>query len=384
MSRRVRVIKLVQHAIMFIPLSLSLISTDAAGQDAALPDLVDRVSPSVVSIFVEMTEPATANAPNADKNPTPAKPKMNQGAGWVLTPEGHIVTVLHVVDKAQKITIVLADGTRHEAQVVGRDARTAIALLKVTPAAPLTPVRFADSDQLRRGQYVFSIGNPFGLQGSVSSGIISALGRNMGAAPYLALQTDAVVYPGSAGAPLFNSKGDVVGMASSIYSVAGKPTEIGFAIPSNVLKEIAEKLHKFGVVNRGWLGIQIRRPTEQESHALGLERGSGLIVVKLIEGGSAQNTGLAAGDAIVSLNGRAVHDPAAFARAVLGEPPGTEVTLGVIEKSGRSDIRVKLGRLADQQSAGTTATPEKSTVGALGCFRYVPSAGLTVSAPCED
>ena len=303
----------------------------------------------------------------------------------VLTPEGHIITALHVVENAKKITVVLSDTTRLQAQVVGRDARTAIALLKVKQPAALTPVRFADSDQLRRGQPVFSIGNPFGLQGSVSSGIISALGRNIGTAPYLALQTDAVVHPGSAGAPLFDAKGEVVGMASSFYSAAGAPTEIGFAMPSNFVKEAAEALEKFGVVDRGWLGTRIRLPTEQEVHSLGLERGAGLIVVNLIGGSPAVDTDLAPGDAILSLNGRPVHDPAAFARAILSQAPDTEVTLGVIQKTTHKDIRVKLGHLPDHQPPTAIAPePEKSSGGTQGCFKYVPSAGLTVSVPCEE
>jgi serine protease Do len=274
----------------------------ASGQDLArLPEVVERVSPSVVSIVVEPAETAAAPAapepggtakqaprdersrksgkPAAEANPAGAgadtaakasKPTTTQGSGMALSADGYILTAASVVDKAARITVVLADDTRLSAELKGTDARTDLAVLKAAPPSPLTPVRFADSDRLRRGQPVFAIGNVFGLAGSVSLGVISGLGRDFGEGPYDDfIQTDAALNRGSNGGPLFNLDGVVVGMA---HSVLDRGQGVGFAAPANLIAPVARQLVTSGAVVRGWLGVQIQNVSEEAAKSLGMAR----------------------------------------------------------------------------------------------------------------
>ena len=369
----------------FISATLCRMSTAALGQDPSeLPNVADRVSASVVSVSVETTESITPAAEQNQK-PEPAKAKLVRGSGMVLTADGHVITAAHIVDKARKITVVFHDGSQSTAQIVGKDALTGVALLKVTPASAVTPVRFANSDQVRAGQAVFSVGGPDGLRDTISSGIISAVGRDADAVPYPALQTDIIIYPGVPGAPLFNLKGEVVGMASNVYATGRRSTQIGFAVPSNLVKDIAEKLQRIGVVTRGFLGVRIRKATEQEANSLGFKVGTALIVVSIVEGGAAAASGLVGGEAIATLNGRSVGSPGAFVRTVFGIAPDTEVTLGTITKRGHADVRVKLGRVAEPPAATVSApVADKASDSATGCSRFLPSAGMTVPVACDE
>jgi serine protease Do len=376
-----------QHVMAALAFAVSLVSgsCNVAAEDALqLPDTVDRVSASVVSVAVETTAPTISASDAQSPRPDTTSPRIVRGSGMVLTTEGHIITAAPVVNAANKVTVVFRDGSQTVAQIAGKDALTGVAVLKVNPPSPLIPVHFANSDRVRAGQPVFSVGNPFGLRGTVSSGIISAVARDA-TAPYQVLQTDVPIHPGSPGAPLFNFNGEVVGMASTIFTQAGRPTGIGFAVPSNVLKDVADRLQRVGVFERGFLGLQLRKPSEQEATSLGLQHGEGVIIVHVVEGGPTANSGLIAGDAIATLNGRPIGDLAAFVRSVFDLPPKSEVTLEVIKKSGRATVRVTLGRLGELQSAASPApAPEKASNGTLGCSKYIPSAGITVSAPCDE
>jgi len=273
------------------------------------------------------------------------------------------------------------------AQVAGRDPRTGIALLKAGGATGLTAVHFADAHFLRRGTSVFSIGNVYGLQNSLSAGVVAAIRRASSPVVHLVLQTDIVVYPGSAGAPLFNLKGEVLGMFTANYANAGKRTGVGLAVSSNLVREVTDKLQMFGVVDRGWLGVQVRKTSDEEATALAIEKGSGLMVLKTVDGAPAASAGLAAGDVIASVNGQAMRDIVAFAASIANLAPGAEVTLGIVRKNGRFDLHVKLGRLPDTQTATLPApapapgTPEDK---GLACLRYVPSVGMTVAVACEE
>jgi serine protease Do len=230
-----------------------------------LPDIADRVQASVVSIAAERTDQTPPQATGEDADA--AKSNLRQGSGMVLSADGYIVTATSLVEKVGKITVVFSDGKQASAQVTGRDPRTGIALLKLSGTAPLTAVHFADAHVLRRGTSVFSIGNVYGLQNSLSSGIVAAIRRASSPVVHLVLQTDMVVYPGSTGAPLFNMKGEVLGMFTSNYSNAGKRTGIGLAVTSNLIREVTDKLQKFGVVDRGWLGLQVRKTTDEDATA---------------------------------------------------------------------------------------------------------------------
>ena len=369
----------------FISAALWLISTVALGQDTSeLPNVVDRVSASVVSIAVETTESVTP-AVGQNQKPEASKAKIVRGSGMVLTADGHVITAAHILDKARKITVIFRDGSQSTAQIAGKDALTAVALLKVAPTLSLTPVRFANSDQVRAGQSVFSVSDPYGLRDTISSGIISAVGRDAEMVPYPALQTDITIYPGVPGAPLFNLKGEVVGMASNVYATGGRSTQIGFAVPSNTVKDIAEKLQRLGIVTRGFLGLRIRKPTEQEASSFGFKAGTGLIIVSVVEGGPTASSALASGEAIATLNDRPIASPGAFVRTIFGFAPNSEVTLGTVTKQGHADVRVKVGRVAEPSVASVAApVADKASDSATGCSRYLPSAGMTVSVPCDE
>ena len=269
----------------------------------------------------------------------------------VLTADGHVITAAHILDKARKITVIFRDGSQSTAQIAGKDALTAVALLKVAPTLSLTPVRFANSDQVRAGQSVFSVSDPYGLRDTISSGIISAVGRDAEMVPYPALQTDITIYPESPGAPLFNLKGEVVGMASNVYATGGRSTQIGFAVPSNTVKDIAEKLQRLGIVTRGFLGLRIRKPTEQEASSFGFKAGTGLIIVSVVEGSKLPLQRWPRVKLFFHIERPAHRKSGRLRRTLFGFAPNSEVTLGTVTKQGRADVRVKVGRVAEPSVA---------------------------------
>jgi serine protease Do len=364
----------------FAALSLLLGPLNLAAQE--LPDVADRVQASVVSIAAEKTDQTPPQATGEDADAV--KSNLRQGSGMVLSADGYVITATSVVEKVGKITLTFSDNKQMTAQVIGRDPRTGIALLRASGASGLTPIRFGDAHAMRRGSAIFSIGNAYGLQNSLSAGVIAAIRRTGGPLPHLVLQTDTVVQPGRTGAPLFNMKGEVIGMFTSTYSNAGKRTGIGLAITSNVIKDVVEKLQKSGAIDRGWLGVQVRKTTDEEASAAAIEKGSGLMVLKAVDGGPAAGAGLGPGDVIASVNGQPMRDVVPFAWAIANQPSGADVTLNVVRKTGRSDLHVKLGHMPD--TAATTSTTSSPAPGEdkATCLRYVPSVGLTVAVACEE
>jgi serine protease Do len=356
-----------------------LLGTPPAAADE-LPDLADRVQPSVVSISAERTD----QPPNADTS----KSNLRQGTGMVLSVDGYIVTALSLVDKVGKITVVFSDGKTATAQIAGLDPRTGVALLKETTIPNLTAVHLGDAHILRRGNPVFSIGNVYTLQNSLSAGVVAAIRRVGAPIVHLILQTDMVVQPGSTGAPLFNMKGELVGMFTSGYSNAGKRTGVGLAVTSNLIKEVTDQLQKFGTVDRGWLGARVRTPTDQEASALAMAAAKSLIIDSVIDGAPAAGAGLTPGDGIATFNGQPVSDALTFSSNITSLPANSDVTLGIVRKSGRSDVRVKLARLPDMPttpSATPAPVPEVSPANKdANCLRYVPSVGMTVAITCEE
>ena len=374
-------------AIAAVAATLSLLLGPMRVAAEELPDIADRVQASVVSITAEKTDQTPQATGYKDQDADAAKSNLRLGTGMVLSADGYIITATSLTEKVGKITVAFSDGRQLTAQVAGRDPRTGIALLKAGGATGLTAVHFADAHILRRGTSVFSIGNVYGLQNSLSAGVVAAIRRASSPVVHLVLQTDIVVYPGSAGAPLFNMKGEVLGMFTANYANAGKRTGVGLAVSSNLVREVTDKLQKFGVVDRGWLGVQVRKTSDEEATALAIEKGSGLMVLKTVDGAPAASAGLAAGDVIASVNGQAMRDIVAFAASIANLAPGADVTLGIVRKNGRSDLHVKLGRLPDTQTATLPApapapgTPEDK---GLACLRYVPSVGMTVAVACEE
>lgn len=268
-----------------------------------------------------------------DVRPTPRE-QHALGSGFVISSDGYIVTNNHVVDGADKIMIILQEGsTGTEAKVIGRDPETDLALLKIKPEEPLTTLQFADSDVLKVGEWVLAIGNPFGLGHTITAGIVSAKGRVLGAGPYDDfIQTDASINPGNSGGPLLNMRGQVVGINAAIIP-AGQG--LGFAIPSNMAQSIIGQLKSGKDVTRGWLGIQMQGISDDMATALRLPEAKGVLVADVYKGDPADKAGIQTGDVITAVNGHPVPDASALARAVAAIAPGETARLTVL-RNGKS------------------------------------------------
>ncbi|SKA13318.1 DegQ family serine endoprotease [Consotaella salsifontis] len=276
------------------------------------------------------------------------------GSGFIIDPDGYIVTSNHVVADADEIAVNLTDGSQLDAKVVGTDEKTDLALLKVEPKKPLTALHFGDSERLRIGDWVMAIGNPFGLGGSVSVGIVSARGRNINAGPYdNFIQTDAAINRGNSGGPLFNMNGDVIGVNTAIISPSGGSIGIGFAIPSSLVANVIGQLREFGETRRGWLGIRLQEVTPEIAEGLGLDQAKGALVMGVVPGGPSDNGKFEVGDIIVSFDGKTVESSHDLPRMVAETKVGKAVEVGVIRKASRETaaeqrtVEVTLGRLED-------------------------------------
>jgi serine protease Do len=274
--------------------------------------------------------------------------RRSLGSGFVIDEEGYIVTNHHVVKDAETITVIFYDESEAEAKVIGKDPKTDLALIKVEVDRKLPEARLGDSDALRMGDWVLAIGNPFGLKYTLTAGIVSAKGREIGAGPYDDfIQTDASINPGNSGGPLVNMKGEVVGINSAI--IAGG-TGIGFAIPINIAKELLPQLKSTGRVSRGWLGVYIQRVTPDLAESFGLDKAKGALVSEVTQGGPADGSGLEHGDVIVEFNGKPVDQFGDLPRMVAATPPGEKVTLKALRKGKEKTIKVKLGELPDEEA----------------------------------
>lgn len=249
------------------------------------------------------------------------------GSGFIISPDGYIFTNNHVVEKADKIKVKLSDGREYDGEVKGKDANTDIALIKIKPSSPLTAATFGDSDQIRTGDWVFAIGNPFGLDHTVTAGIISAKGRVIGSGPYdNFLQTDASINPGNSGGPLFNLKGEVIGINTAIVA---QGQGIGFAIPINMAKELLPDLKGKGYVTRGWLGVSAQDVTEDIAKNLQLKEPRGALVSHVFEGEPADKGDIKAGDVILDIDGKRISDTRDLVMTVAGLPVGKKVNVGI-------------------------------------------------------
>ncbi|MCL4764735.1 MAG: trypsin-like peptidase domain-containing protein [Hyphomicrobiaceae bacterium] len=283
-----------------------------------------------------------------------------------ISPNGYIVTAASVVEGASAVEVTLADATRLRARVVGSDKRTDIALLKVEAPGSLAAVRFADSAKVRRGQPVFAIGNPFGLAGSVSLGVISAKERSIDGRPEEYLQTDAAINRGHSGGALFNFDGEVVGMASALYSPGASSGNIGvaFAVPSVVVMHVAQQLQQSGSVERGWLGVKIQNVDADTAATLGLPSTAGALISELTAGGPAADSGLRPADVVLEVNGQTTGDSRALARTIAGQRPGDTASVVIWRDRLRKTIAVRLGRFPDEPRS-TAAPADASPVDPL-------------------
>ena len=286
------------------------------------------------------------------------------GSGFIINASGYIVTNHHVVDGATQVRVKLADGRELPAKVVGRDARTDLALLKVE-ASDLPVVALGDSAALQVGEAVMAVGNPFGLAQTVTTGIVSATGRVIGAGPYDDfIQTDASINPGNSGGPLINSRGQVVGINAAIFSQTGGSVGIGFAIPVNLAKSVVSQLASTGRVERGWLGVSIQEMTPTLAKGLGLEAGKGALVAQVTESSPAARAGVRQGDVIVELDGHAVTRTEDLPRLVADLPAGRQVPIKVLREGKTLTLSATIAKLEDRDTDVVAAKADDK--GALG------------------
>jgi len=276
------------------------------------------------------------------------------GTGFILSADGYVVTNNHVVDGADEILIKNSDGDEFEAKLVGSDAKLDLALLKIE-AKGLRPVTLGDSDKLRVGDWVVAIGNPFGLAQTVTAGIVSAKGRVIGAGPYDSfIQTDAAINPGNSGGPLFNAKGEVIGINTAIYSQSGGNNGIGFAIPINMVRSVFDELRKNGHVRRARLGVQIRDIDRETMEALDMDNRKGALVARVEGGSAADKAGIKAGDVIVGLNGEEINSAHDLPMRIAKQKPGKRVQVQIFRDGKRLSVPVELEEMPDE-----TAQAEK-------------------------
>jgi serine protease Do len=290
------------------------------------------------------------------KNQTP-RHAISLGSGFVIDSSGLVVTNNHVIADADEITVTLQDGKDYKAEVVGRDTKTDLALLRIKAPAPLPALKFGDSDQTRVGDWVLAIGNPFGLGGTVTAGILSARAREINAGPYDDfLQTDASINRGNSGGPMFNMSGEVIGINTAIYSPSGGSIGIGFAIPSNLARPIVDQIKQSGHARRGWLGVNIQSVTDEIAETLGLDKARGALVASVHDKGPAQVGGIQPGDIVLTFDGRDVVDMHHLPRIVAETPIDKTVKVGVWRKRKEVTLDVKVGELqeTDQQTAAAT------------------------------
>jgi serine protease Do len=345
---------------------------------SALPsfaDLVQKVKPAVVSIYAESQQSAGTsmqqlpfqdgpfkfffrrfNGPNQDL-PGSGGPRLvrAQGSGFFISPDGYLLTNNHVVDHARRVDVKTTDGKIFHAKVVGTDAKTDLAVLKVDAPSPLPYVTLA-RDAPRVGDWVLAMGNPYGLGGTVTAGIVSASGRDIGAGPYDDyLQIDAPVNKGNSGGPTFNLKGEVVGVNTAIYSPSGGSIGIAFDIPAATAKTVAGELETKGVVVRGWIGVSVQPVTGDIAESLGLKEAKGALIDGVQRNGPAAKAGLANGDLILSLDGTEVKDARDLARKVATVAPGTTLKLEILRQGAKQTVSLTAGTLpsAELKAAAT-------------------------------
>jgi serine protease Do len=333
-----------------------------------LADLATRLSPAVVNISTthHLTDEEKANAGPRSPFDLPGQvPEQDDvqslGSGFVIDADGIILTNNHVIDGADEIDVTFADGTTLSAKLVGTDAQTDVAVLRVEPAAPLAHVVLGDSDHLRVGDWVMAIGNPFGLGGSVTVGIVSALNRDIRAGNYDDfIQTDAAINRGNSGGPLFDLKGEVVGMNTAIISPSGESVGIGFATPASTIKSIVHQIITNGEIRRGWIGVRIQTVTPEISATLGLKDLHGALVAGVADDGPAKAAGIETGDLIVKFDGHDVPEMRDLPRIVAATEIGSKVKVDIIRGGKPKQLTIKVG-LLDEGSAEAEApeAPEK-------------------------
>ena len=337
-----------------------------------LPDfasLAKRLGPSVVNVSTTQIRKATQERPGLGDDqmgefferffgaPGPRGPQRRggQGSGFIIDSDGTILTNYHVVDGAEKISVTLSDGKNYDAKVVGKDQKSDIAVIKIDAGHHLPAANLGDSDRLEVGEWVMAIGNPFGLDHTVTSGIVSAKGRNIGSGPYdNFIQTDASINPGNSGGPLINLRGEVVGINTAIFSQSGGNIGIGFAIPANSVKELLPQLRDKGKVVRGFIGTSVQKVTPEIADSLGLKQARGALVADVIKGGPAERAGLKHGDVIVEFDRKEIKDSSDLPIQVARVAPGMSVQIKVLRDSKEMTLPLTVGEMKENEIIAST------------------------------
>ena len=344
------------------------VQTPYGAAPLSFADLVQKVSPAVVSINVKGDAKVAENdlqipglpdlpednplydffkqfrqgQPGQGGHPARPHPTLAQGSGFFISPDGYLVTNNHVVEDAEDISVTLENGDKYPATLVGADARTDVALLKVKAPQQFPYVKFSQKDP-RVGDWVLAVGNPFGLGGTVTAGIISAHNRDIGSGPYDYLQIDAAVNRGNSGGPSFNLDGEVIGMNTAIFSPSGGNVGIAFAVPAALVKEVVGQLQEHGTVDRGWLGVVIQNVSDDIANSIGLPEAKGAMVTKVAEDGPAAKQDVKAGDVIVEVNGDKIDNSRDLARKIAELHPNTDVKLAIVRYGKEHQVNMKLG-----------------------------------------
>jgi len=323
-------------------------------------DLAEKLSPSVVNISTTtVIEDKSRQMPSFppgspfeeffkqfDQPGGKKRKAQSLGSGFIIDETGYVITNNHVIDNAEKIMVILYDDTSFEATVVGKDPKTDVALLKIDPKkTKLTAVKFGDSNNLRVGDWVMAIGNPFGFGGTVTAGIVSARGRNLSGSYDDYIQTDASINRGNSGGPLFDMKGNVVGINTAIFSQSGGSVGIGFAVSSNLAKQVTDQLKQYGRTKRGWLGVLIQEITQEIADSLGMKSAKGALVSSATEGGPAEKAGVKTGDVILKFNDIEIESMKELPKVVAGTPVGKSVPLVILRNGKELTLNVVLGEL---------------------------------------
>jgi serine protease Do len=365
-------------AIFALPAQLS---PAAARGPEVIADVAERVIDAVVNIstsqsleaksnvtpqlppgspFEEFFDDFFKNRREGDRGGRGGMPrKVNSlGSGFIIDAGGIVVTNNHVISDADEVTVILNDGTRLKAEIIGRDQKIDLAVLKVTPTVPLKAVKFGDSDKLRLGEWVIAIGNPFMLGGTVTAGIVSARNRDINSGPYdNYIQTDASINRGNSGGPLFNLEGEVIGVNTAIISPSGGSIGIGFAVPSKTVVAVIDQLRQYGEARRGWLGVRIQPVTEEIGEALNIKPPRGTLIAGVEEKGPAKAAGIETGDVILKFDGKDIRETRDLTRMVADTPIDKEVEVVIIRKGKQETKTVKVGRLEDNDKKLASIRP---------------------------
>ena len=377
---------------LLFALAMVLSSLPAAAKSApdSFADLADRLLPSVVNISStqvvrEDRGPQAPQLPEGspfgdsfrdffNRNQGAPRRATSLGSGFIISEDGLVVTNNHVIEGADEITVTLSDDSQHKAELVGRDPKTDLALLRIDAKRVLPAVPWGDSTKTRVGDWVVAIGNPFGLGGTVTAGIISARQRDINQGPYDSfLQTDASINRGNSGGPMFNMDGQVIGVNTAIFSPTGGSVGVGFAVPSSIVSRVIDQLQEFGQTRRGWLGVRIQSVTDEIAESIGLDKARGALVSSVTADGPAEEGGIQAGDVVLTFDGKPVDSMRELPRIVAETDIGKSVPVQVWRDEREQTVSVKIGQLDEEVPVlasagprGDAMEPEEATIDDLG------------------